>query len=249
MRRTLSLAVLIAAAVAPGAALAQQAVNDAGLRYLSWPGKSAVQPRPAPAVAAPEAPRPTPVRASAPVPLARLAPPPAPMPAPARGLTPASAFLTPTPAPAPSPAAAFAQPAPSPAPAPEVPAVQTAAAPTPTAAVQPEPADDAASDPMAPRRDAPIFRLQRHDGSSAAAPQGAEPSAQGARYYSVHRQAGHAPDAIATPAPVYLDAMPVQMAQSPASADLAQPDGPPTLLRGADGKVRALPQTEADELP
>ena len=78
---------------------------------------------------------------------------------------------------------------------------------------------------------------------------GAAASGQNARYYSVHRQAGHEPDAIRTPAPVYLDALPVQMAQTPTSTDLAQPDAPPTLLRGTDGKVRALPQTEADELP
>ncbi|MBD3837936.1 MAG: hypothetical protein IE911_14795, partial [Brevundimonas sp.] len=153
-------------------------------------------------------------------------------------------------------------PAPSaPAPTSPGPTSPEPAAPAPQARLQPElqpqpapvqaaVAEAAAADPMAPRRDAPIFRLQRPDGTTAAAPEaGAAPSAQGARYYSVHRQAGHEPDAIRTPAPVYLDALPVQMAQTPNSADLAQPDGPPALVRSTNGSVRALPQTQADDLP
>ncbi|WP_312185617.1 hypothetical protein [Brevundimonas vesicularis] len=70
-----------------------------------------------------------------------------------------------------------------------------------------------------------------------------------ARYYSVHRQAGRHPDAIPAPQQTYLDAMPVQMAQTPQSSDLAQPDGPPALIRNANGALRAVPQTEADNLP
>jgi len=263
LRRTLILTtVLLAAGAAPGAALAQQQpTNGAGLRYLSWPGKAAVA-RAEPAVAAAETPLPT--RVSAPVPLARIAPPtPAQNPATmSRGLTPASAWLGAAPRPAasaPEPAAPepvavecaaastpipASVPAPAPAPGPQP--LQAASQPTP----EPAPAQNAAADPMAPRRDAPIFRLQRPDGTTAAPPQaGAAASGQNARYYSVHRQAGHEPDAIRTPAPVYLAALPVQMAQTPSSTDLAQPDAPPTLLRSADGKVRALPQTEADELP
>jgi len=262
LRRTLALTtVLLAACALPGTAMAQQ--SNGGLRYLSWPGKAAVAtpraaPAVSPAVAVAETPAPTPVRASAPIPLARIAPAPVPTPS-SRGLTPASTWLgsprpaapapEPVPAPAPQPAV-VQQPAPQPAPALAPPPAQIAeaapqpAAPVPAPALQP--VEAAAVDPMAPRRDAPIFRLQRPDGSIAAPPQS---TAQSARYYSVHRQAGHEPDAIARPAPVYLDALPVQMAQTPTSTDLAQPDGPPTLLRGADGKVRALPQTEADELP
>ena len=70
-----------------------------------------------------------------------------------------------------------------------------------------------------------------------------------ARYYSVHRQAGRHPDAIPAPQQTYLDAMPVQMAQTPQSSDLAQPDGPPALIRNANGSLRAVPQTQADDLP
>lgn len=124
-----------------------------------------------------------------------------------------------------------------------------------------------AADPMAPRRDAPIFRLMRPqagvaaDGAAnggangaapAAAPQQAAqlaPGEQTARYYSVHRQAGRHPDAIPAPQPTYLDALPVQMTQTPQSNDLAQPDGPPALIRNANGSLRAAPQTQADDLP
>lgn len=257
MRRTLTLttALIAAAAVAPGVAVAQQQpTNGAGLRYLSWPGKAAVAHAPVAAVGETPAARPT--RVSAPVPLARIAPAPSPVTT-SRGLTPASAWLGSTARPA------AASPAPAPEPIAPAPAVERAAAPAPLpqpaeAAPPPAPqlpppppaAQEAAVDPMAPRRDAPIFRLQRPDGTTTGAPQaGAAASGQNARYYSVHRQAGHEPDAIRTPAPVYLDALPVQMAQTPTSTDLAQPDAPPTLLRGTDGKVRALPQTEADELP
>lgn len=129
-------------------------------------------------------------------------------------------------------------------------------------------------DPMAPRRDAPIFRLQQQaqvqapsvpdaparqaDEPAASASQSAAPPAmvqaslapvQGARFYSVHRQAGRQPDAISAPQPIYLDALPVELTQTPSSADLAQPDGPPALLRSTDGTVRAMPQTQADDLP
>lgn len=253
MRRALVLTALLAAAV-PGAALAQSAVNEAGLRYLSWPGKPAVSP----AARRTEAPSPAPVRtASAPVadaPLERLpAPPPPPAPAPAAryGLTPASAFyrapVQPEPAPvtaqpyaavaavAPAPAAVEPSAPPPPQP-PPAPVSEPAPEPAPESAPEPAPVD-----PMAPRRDAPIFRLQ---------PQGAAaPAGQSVRYYSVHRQAGHAPDAIATPSPTYLDALPVELTQTPSSTDLAEPQAPPALMRTADGSLRAIPQTEADALP
>ena len=46
MRRFLLTTVLLGAGLLPGVALAQQApTNGAGLRYLSWPGKSAVAAR------------------------------------------------------------------------------------------------------------------------------------------------------------------------------------------------------------
>ncbi|WP_295192847.1 hypothetical protein [uncultured Brevundimonas sp.] len=123
----------------------------------------------------------------------------------------------------------------------------------------PQPAQAAVADPMAPRRDAPIYRLQRPQAGApldaaavAASGQAALTPTAGdnsARYYSVHRQAGRHPDAIPAPQQTYLDAMPVQMAQTPQSSDLAQPDGPPALIRNANGALRAVPQTEADTLP
>lgn len=264
MRHALALAAVLAATSVSGAALAQQArTNDAGLRYLSWPGK---------APALPEAvPQPTRVAAivdTPAIPLARLAAPETTRPAPRQGLTPASAFLAPAPA---TVTAGAPQPyAPEPQPQP----VQADAAPSPALAPEPTPAPAEAAppaDPMAPRRDAAIFRLQPQGAAPQTAPQpspqgspqataaveaqpqtaAAAPSPydQSARYYSVHRQAGRHPDAIAAPRQVWLDALPVQMAQTPASADLAEPDAPPALLRQADGTVRAMPQTQADDLP
>jgi len=251
LRRLIVLTALFAAA-APGAPLAQSAVNAAGLRYLSWPGKPATAE--AAVRRAPEAsPRVEPSAADA-VPLTRLPTPAPEAAAPRYGLTPASAFYNPQPQPSPQPAS---QPEPQP---------YAAAAPVPPEPI-PAPSPDAApapaDDPMAPRRDAPIFRLQPQAASTAApaatppradapAPSfqtAAAPAGQSARYYSVHRQAGHEPDAIRTPQPVYLDALPVEMTQTPSSTDLAEPQAPPTLMRAADGSLRALPQTEADALP
>lgn len=164
---------------------------------------------------------------------------------------------------APSPYVPEPQPS-APQPEPE-PQMQAEPAPIPQQAAQaepqpaPQPAQAAIADPMAPRRDAPIYRLQRPQAGApldaaavAASGQAAPTPAAGdnsARYYSVHRQAGRHPDAIPAPQQTYLDAMPVQMAQTPQSSDLAQPDGPPALIRNANGALRAVPQTEADNLP
>lgn len=149
----------------------------------------------------------------------------------------------------------------APQPEPE-PQMQAEPAPIPQQAAQAEPqpapqqAQAAVADPMAPRRDAPIYRLQRPQAGApldaAASGQAAQTPVAGdnsARYYSVHRQAGRHPDAIPAPQQTYLDALPVQMAQTPQSSDLAQPDGPPALIRNANGALRAVPQTEADNLP
>lgn len=120
------------------------------------------------------------------------------------------------------------------------------------------PAPLAEADPMAPRRDAPIFRLSPGAQGAPAptaqpvaeAPVAAvAPSGQAARYYSVHRQAGRQPDSVAMPQPVYLDALPVELTQAPASRDLAEPGGPPTLLRGTDGRVQAMAPTTDGDLP
>ena len=114
-------------------------------------------------------------------------------------------------------------------------------------------------DPMAPRRDAAIFSLQRQPAAAVAsdAPQAAEvqqvaqagPYSQQARYYSVHRQAGRHPDAIAAPQQSYLNALPVELTQVPASKDMAEPDAPPQLIRDANGRIRAMPQSQSDETP
>lgn len=222
------------------------------------------------------------------IPLARLSPAPSTTTPRSNGLTPASAWMpqrAPTPAEpahsapveaapvetapaqatrvAPSPYVPEPQPS-APQPQPE-PQMQAEPAPVPQQAAQaepqpaPQPAQAAVADPMAPRRDAPIYRLQRPqagaplDAAAVAASGQAAPTPtagdNSARYYSVHRQAGRHPDAIPAPQQTYLDAMPVQMAQTPQSSDLAQPDGPPALIRNANGALRAVPQTEADNLP
>lgn len=157
--------------------------------------------------------------------------------------------------PAPS-RAVYAEAAPTPAPAPvyeEAPA--------------PPPAD---YDPMAPRRDAPIFRLQRPAPQPAPAPEPAaaqaspasapvadapaprqmaavtanpadHPLQQSSRRYSVHRQNGQQPDAVPLPAPTYVDALAVTLTETPASQDLAEPAPGPNLYRDAQGRVRAAP--------
>ena len=281
MRRALVLSTVLTAACAlSSAAVAQQAsTNPSGLRYLSWPGKPpvAARPAPTPAVTSAEAPQPTVVAANrtipGAIPLARLAPAPqSSAETPRRGLTPASTWMS-QPAPvqaapvhsAPQPQAAAPQ---VPTPVQQQPQPEVAAAPAPQQAAQPEPqpqpapepaAQTAAADPMAPRRDAPIYRLQRPQAGvpvDAAAVAANQQTAQiaptgdnSARYYSVHRQAGRHPDAIPAPQQTYLDALPVEMTQTPRSNDLAQPDGPPALIRNANGSLRAVPQTEADNLP
>lgn len=214
-----------------------------------------------------------------------------PAPGPARRtLTPANAWMQPAPQPiaaqpvpqpvipAPQPQPVRSQPQPQPAvdylpnqgrgqPAP----VEAVYAPPPPAAPAPAPAPaDRAADPMAPRRDAPIFRMQQGatpqpmpaQVAADAAPQaaaasadqpprpvrvatvvntGEQPPQQGARYYSVHRQNGRQPDALVMPTPTYVDALAVTMTETPASQDLAQPDQGPTLIRDGQGRMRAAP--------
>lgn len=185
------------------------------------------------------------------------------------------------PAPArPRPVATPARAAPAPVPAPEyLPDTGGRGQPVPAAiayAPAPEPAPPSAigradqgstdpTDPMAPRRDAPIFRLQpstpRPESVAAvsdptpaadpAAPRvqrvaevsntGERPPQQGARYYSVHRQNGRQPDALTMPEPTYVDALAITMTETPASQDLAQPDQGPTLIRDNQGRLRPAP--------
>lgn len=158
------------------------------------------------------------------------------------------------------------QPAPAQAVYAEAPPAPTDAPVYGTPATQP-PAD---YDPMAPRRDAPIFRLQRPQAQPApepapaaanAAPASApaaetpaprliaavaantadHPLQQGSRRYSVHRQNGQQPDAVALPAPTYVDALAVTLTEMPATQDLAEPAPGPNLYRDAQGRIRAAP--------
>ena len=107
---------------------------------------------------------------------------------------------------------------------------------------------------MAPRRDAPIFRMQQAappppaaaehvpeigaaDIATARDPHGRD----GGRYYSVHRQNGREPDALVMPAPTYVDALVVSSIDTLASQDLAEPEQGPTLIRDRNGNMRAAP--------
>ena len=264
-----------------------------GLRYLSWPGRSEAAPAAAPVVAvAPEGRRDL-RRPNNVIPHGGFAAaPPAPSrqgltPAPGarRTLTPANAWMQPaTPLPEPAPAAsaapAMAAPvAPRPAPAPPQPRATPDYLPDPggpgqavpaeliraPAPSQPAPAESGPYDPMAPRRDAPIFRMQQDALAPAAAPpvvqpaaaspaatpqtrrvaevsnSGERPPTQGGRYYSVHRQNGRQPDALEMPEPNYVDALVVTMPETIASQDLAVPEQGPTLIRDAQGRVRPAP--------
>jgi len=268
-----------------------------GLRYLSWPGRSEAAPAaPASGPAAPAAGRRDLRRPNTVIPHGGFsaAPPASPRagltaaPGARRTLTPANAWMQPAPpVPEPAPAAPptprpAPAPAPPPAPAPRpratpdylpdpggrgqaVPA-EMIYAPAPGSAGAPA-APDGPVDPMAPRRDAPIFRMQQDApapspaaappvpqpvaASSAAAPQprrvaevsnsGERPPAQGGRYYSVHRQNGRQPDALEMPAPNYVDALVVTMPETIASQDLAAPEQGPTLIRDAQGRIRPAP--------
>ena len=164
----------------------------------------------------------------------------------------------------PAPSQAVYADSPSPNPAPVVP-TYAESQPAPS-----QPAQTEVADPMAPRRDAPIFRLQRQvpvatapiPGPSAeaapSAPQGDavpaprqmaavtanpsdHPEMQASRRYSVHRQNGQQPDAVSIPQPTYVDALAVTLTDMPAGRDLAEPAPGPNLYRDNQGRVRAAP--------
>jgi hypothetical protein len=286
--QTLGLAVLaLAAAGSTGVAVAQTATPaevpaSAPPRYLNWAGRGEVTavPRPIDVSAQPMAQQRRPNRVI-PHGGAYQAPPTAPTiasEAPRPRLTPANAWLH-APAPAPIPMAAAPAPQPAP-PAPPPRAVpeflpdqggrgQPVPADIAFAASQPAPAVAGQSDdPMAPRRDAPIFRMQQtppppvsaqpapspqEQGQAApiapeprrvalvAANPADRPAEQGARYYSVHRQNGREPDPLTLPQPTYVDALAITTPVTLASQDLAQPEQAPTLIRDAQGRVRAQP--------
>ena len=209
-------------------------------------GRFAAEPSPSPDAA------PVPAPQAAPAPEADTHPAPEPR---MRRLAASPRAEAPSPVSAPVPHAPLPSAPPPSAPPPE-PAPAPAPAPAPSSLAEAAPA--AAADPMAPRRDAPIFRLQRQaapeptpagEAASQSAQPAAEPAASGARYYSVHRQHGQRPDAIAAPEPAWLDAMPVQLATAPAdtATDLAAPPAAPALRRDASGKLQpAAPLVSGD---
>ena len=234
-----------------------------GLRYLSWSGRGEVNPA-APAAVPATAARRDLRRPNTVIPHGGFttdAPAPArpgltPAPGARRTLTPANAWLQPPP-----PATPDYLPDPG-GRAQAVPAeLIYGAAPSAPATAEP-------FDPMAPRRDAPIFRMQQDAPASVAAqptapvvqPVAASPAAeprprrvaevsnsgerppvQGGRYYSVHRQNGRQPDTLVIPEPTYVDGLVVTMPETIASQDLAAPEQGPTLIRDAQGRVRAAP--------
>lgn len=202
---------------------------DADGRPGLTPADAFFAPPPVPSRARPEA-APVPAR-PAPAPVQAVAAPIEAPPQPVRQL--------------PEPPPARIQPAPQPAPAP-APATYSAPA---TAPARPA---EWADDPNAPRPDALIWSVGQ---PQPAQPQPApaqvqtrapappppartESTAGGARYYSVHRQNGRQPDRAVLPEPVYLDALPVELDETPTSPSMAEPPGPPQLVRNPDGTVR-----------
>lgn len=212
----------------------------AGMRVLTWPGKVE---RPAPGARLAAAARPAPVEGSPTRmrgPVAVYAQPTAPA---RNGLTPASAWLNPVPT-TPTPTRSYEAAAPA---HEAAPAYASVAATPPPPAAEPAPAPAAeAADPMAPRRDAPIFRMGATSSPASQAPTpnayapSSGPAPQGARYYSVHRAAGRQPDPTIIPEPFFLDHAPV---------DLAEPPAQPPRVRTADGRTQAAPILDEPTLP
>lgn len=200
-----------------------------------------------------------------------------------RGLTPASAWIGPRVTPAYAPGA--------PDPVGDTIGMASAPAysppPSPVERAAPAPVERVAADPMAPRRDAPVFNLQRPQSAPAQQPQHAtqpiasadpsdpmaprrdarifqmqqdQPQGQeqaalpaptqtapsgtasvqsgqsGARYYSVHRDAGHRPDPTALPEPVYFDSVTLDLAEPPTEEE--------TPVRDAQGRRRVVPNAD-----
>jgi hypothetical protein len=114
---------------------------------------------------------------------------------------------------------------------------------------------------MAPRRDALIFQLRPQAALQQAAaaasdqpapqvlaeaappvavPTPARPGQQTSRYYSVHREAGHAPDRTPLPEAVFYDSV---------ALDLAEPPETEPPLRDAQGRLRPPVRDEDPERP
>lgn len=124
----------------------------------------------------------------------------------------------------------------------------------------------AAYDPMAPRADAPIYRLNRgaaptaqqqpaqqqaalapqdqaapHRLAQAAPTQANQPPREGARYYSVHREAGHEPDPLTLPESVFIG--------GGTTTDLAEPPPTPVTTRTVNGQSRVIVPSQDPTLP
>ena len=215
-----------------GAAQAQIPAGDGTMRYLSWanrptstaPGEVLARSRNQggliPRRVAPSLPIQRSALSSASLPVATT-----------NGLTPASAWLGPRSPPA--------YPSASPDAVPRTTTELHASTGQPVADATP------VEDPMAPRRDAPIFRLQPQGSAvtGQAPPNGtaqdptriaaspAPSGQQGARYYSVHRDAGRQPDPTVIPEPVFFDSV---------TLDLAEPPATEPLMRDARGRRAAV---------
>lgn len=280
MRRALILTAAFAALwVAPAMAQSQPQQRPgeaAGLRYLGWSGRTTDTVARGPQTASTSGLR----RPAAVIPHAGVGAPPltaasAVVSAPRTpdrvrrdGLTPATAWLVPD-GEAPAPTPARAQPeypperptAPAPvraAPTPTGPApVEQAPVPQPTpepVRTLPDVPEFDPADPMAPRRDAPIFRMQQPaqpQGASASVQQPQQQMAQAdapphqtARYYSVHRPTGRQPDPVSLPEQVTLDEL--RLPEMPSGADLSEPQAGPTLMRNADGRLVPVPGQDQD---
>jgi len=131
------------------------------------------------------------------------------------------------------------------------------------------------ADPMAPRRDAPIFSIQAARNPQAPTPptqaeaqaqaqaqsgqiQGqpqsqavasvAGPAREGPRYYSVHRQAGHEPDPTQIPESVYA-VIPEGAFLDAARTDLADPPAAPVATRTINGRIQQVNRGDDGSLP
>jgi hypothetical protein len=111
--------------------------------------------------------------------------------------------------------------------------------------------DDPAFDPMAPRRDAPIFRIQgaqpppqqppppQNQAQTASNVSSEGPGRNSARFYSLHRAAGLQPDRTELPESVYA-VIPESAFFDAARTDLAEPPPPPVQTRTFNGRVQAI---------
>jgi hypothetical protein len=286
----LGLATALACLALGGVAQAQTQAPPTGSRYLSWANRTTSTTPPPMATRFRPGVLPRRVAPSQGLARPEMQPFNPPLPISDGGLTPASAWIGPRVAPAfapgnPDPLAYATSELAAAPPPPPVMAAPTRAAPAapPPARTEtrvsappppvaqpvhapPVPAPVAASattdvaDPMAPRADAPIFRL-RSQGAAAApvqtqapaetapAPSAPVPQASTAqapvqtgttgqaqaRYYSVHRAAGRQPDPTVMPDPVFFDSV---------AMDLAAP--PETEPPRRDAQGRLIPVANAD---